>query len=112
MLVSTETIRSRTSHSAPVVARSSSASATSRMPLAAKWARSSSVVSFWRETADLRMAWNWVAERYGCLGVLLEQPFKDTSWATDPVRGWSPERATRLGASFVVALNQVVPELR
>ena len=62
--------------------------------------------------ADLRMAWNWVAERYGCLGVLLEQPFKDTSWATDPVRGWSPERATRLGASFVAALNQVVPSLR
>lgn len=62
--------------------------------------------------ADLRMAWNWVAERFGCLGVLLEQPFKDTSWATDPLRGWSPERATRLGASFVAALNQVVPGLR
>ena len=62
--------------------------------------------------ADLRMAWNWVAERFGCLGVLLEQPFKDTSWATDPVRGWSPERATRLGTSFPAVLNQLVPALR
>jgi murein tripeptide amidase MpaA len=64
------------------------------------------------ETADLRMAWNWVAERFGCLGVLLEQPFKDTSWATDPVRGWSPQRATLLGHSFPAALNQVVAHLR
>jgi murein tripeptide amidase MpaA len=62
--------------------------------------------------ADLRMAWNWIAERFGCLSVLLEQPFKDTSWRQDPERGWSPERAQCLGSSFAEALLRVVPELR
>jgi murein tripeptide amidase MpaA len=62
--------------------------------------------------ADLRMAWNWVAEQFGCLSVLLEQPFKDTSWWQDPARGWSPERAGRLGGSLVQALLGVVPKLR
>jgi murein tripeptide amidase MpaA len=62
--------------------------------------------------ADLRMAWNWIAERFKCLSVLLEQPFKDTSWWQDPARGWSPERAHRLGASLVQALLGVVSSRR
>ena len=62
--------------------------------------------------ADLRMAWNWVAERFNCLSVLLEQPFKDTSWAQDLRTGWSPSRARRLGHSFPAALLRVLPQLR
>src|SRR5258708_5734301 len=62
--------------------------------------------------ADLRMAWNWVGERFQCLSVLLEQPFKDTSWWEDPQRGWSPERASRLGASLPVAILAVLGRLR
>jgi murein tripeptide amidase MpaA len=62
--------------------------------------------------ADLRMAWNWIAERFQCLSVLLEQPFKDTSRGQDPLRGWSPERAARLGASLASALLAVLPNLR
>ncbi|MDB6106053.1 MAG: Murein tripeptide amidase MpaA [Gammaproteobacteria bacterium] len=62
--------------------------------------------------ADLRMAWNWIAERFKCLSVLLEQPFKDTSWWQDPVQGWSPERALRLGASLPQAILGVLPRLR
>ena len=58
------------------------------------------------------MAWTWIAERFNCLSVLLEQPFKDTSWTQDPVSGWSPERAIRLGASLLPALMGVVPKLR
>jgi len=64
------------------------------------------------ETADLSMAWNWIAERFGCLSVLLEQPFKDTSWWQDPVQGWSPERATRFGATLPTALFGVIEKLR
>jgi len=64
------------------------------------------------ETADLRMAWNWIAERFGCLSVLLEQPFKDTSWRQEPTTGWSPERALRFGASLPDALAQVLDRLR
>jgi len=62
--------------------------------------------------ADLRMAWNWIAERFNCLSVLLEQPFKDTSWRQDAQQGWSPERALRFGASLPAALNAVVDTLR
>lgn len=62
--------------------------------------------------ADLRMAWNWIAERFHCLSVLLEQPFKDTSWWQDPVQGWSPERARRLGESLPPALLGVLAQLR
>jgi hypothetical protein len=64
------------------------------------------------ETADLSMAWNWIAERFQCLSVLLEQPFKDTSWRQDPVQGWSPERATRFGATLPTALYGVIDKLR
>lgn len=62
--------------------------------------------------ADLRMAWNWIADRFNCLSILLEQPFKDTSYWQDDVQGWSPERATRFGASFAEALRGIIPHLR
>lgn len=64
------------------------------------------------ETADLSMAWNWIGERFHCLSVLLEQPFKDTTWCQDPVQGWSPERATRFGATLPTALYGVIDKLR
>jgi hypothetical protein len=64
------------------------------------------------ETADLSMAWNWIGERFQCLSVLLEQPFKDTTWQQDPVQGWSPERATRFGATLPTALYGVIDKLR
>jgi murein tripeptide amidase MpaA len=64
------------------------------------------------ETADLTMAWNWIAERFDCLSVLLEQPFKDTSWWQDKVQGWSPERAMRFGATLPTAIHGVLDKLR
>ncbi|MGC4010483.1 MAG: M14-type cytosolic carboxypeptidase [Pseudomonas sp.] len=64
------------------------------------------------ETADLRMAWNWIGERFKCLSVLLEQPFKDTSWREDPVTGWSPQRAHALGDRLVEALYAMSGKLR
>jgi hypothetical protein len=64
------------------------------------------------ETADLSMAWNWIAERFNCLSVLLEQPFKDTSWWQDPVQGWSPERSARFGATLPTAIFGVLEKLR
>jgi murein tripeptide amidase MpaA len=64
------------------------------------------------EHADLSMAWNWIAERFDCLSVLLEQPFKDTSWRQDVEHGWSPQRASAFGASFVTALYGILPHLR
>jgi murein tripeptide amidase MpaA len=62
--------------------------------------------------ADLSMAWNWIAERFDCLSVLLEQPFKDTSWRQDQRSGWSPPRALRFGAALPAAILGVVASLR
>jgi len=62
--------------------------------------------------ADLSMAWNWIGERFNCLSVLLEQPFKDTSWFQDEEQGWSPPRAYRLGDALVAALQTTVDKLR
>lgn len=62
--------------------------------------------------ADLSMGWNWIGNRFPhSLSVLLEQPFKDVSWRKTPSTGWSPQRATGLGASFPVALLGVVDAL-
>ena len=62
-------------------------------------------------TANLQMAWNWVGETFRCLSILVEQPFKDCEHARDAEKGYSPERARRLGAASLVALNAVRPNL-
>ena len=63
-------------------------------------------------TADLRMAWNYIGEKFQCLSILVEQPFKDCEHALDLEKGWSPERSRKLGASSLVALNSVIDQLR
>jgi murein tripeptide amidase MpaA len=63
-------------------------------------------------TARTSSAWHWVAHRFDCLSVLLEQPFKDTSCTPQPATGWSPQRAAMLGHTFVDALAGVVEDLR
>src|SRR5690606_12306833 len=51
------------------------------------------------DPADMRMAWNAVAEEFRCLGVLLEQPFKDNAESGMPGVGWTTERSVKLGRS-------------
>ena len=63
-------------------------------------------------TANLEMAWNYVGETFRCLSILVEQPFKDCEHAPDPKTGYSPERASRLGAASLAALGAVRPNLR
>ncbi len=62
--------------------------------------------------ADLRMAWNWIAERFGCLTVLLEMPFKDQIDAPDARAGWSPQRSARLGRAMLEPIAKALPGLR
>jgi len=62
-------------------------------------------------TANLQMSWNYVGETFRCLSILVEQPFKDCAHAPDPEKGYSPERAYRLGAASLVALGMVRPNL-
>jgi len=62
--------------------------------------------------ANLTMATSQIAERFGCLSMTLEMPFKDNKNAPNPVTGWSPERCRKLGASCLDALYAVVDDLR
>ena len=50
------------------------------------------------------MCTNAVSERYGAVGMTLEMPFKDDANHPDPMVGWSPERAIRMGRSAIDAL--------
>lgn len=63
-------------------------------------------------TANLTMSTNAVAERFGCLAMTLEMPFKDASDHPDPLQGWSPERSKALGRDCLAALLEVIDELR
>lgn len=62
--------------------------------------------------ANLTMSTNAVAERFGCLAMTLEMPFKDASDHPDELQGWSPERSKALGRDCLAALLEVIDELR
>jgi len=61
---------------------------------------------------DLRTAGNYVGETFDCLSFTLEMPFKDAANNPDPERGWTPERAKRLGAAVVESILVCVDDLR
>ena len=65
-----------------------------------------------RRRAAPNIATNAIADRFNCLAVTLEMPFKDCLSNPDPERGWSPNRARMLGASLLDALCYVHPYLR
>lgn len=60
----------------------------------------------------MNVAVNQVAQRFECLAVTLEMPFKDCRSNPDPELGWSPARSRTLGASVLEALDYVHPHLR
>lgn len=62
--------------------------------------------------ANLTVATNALAERYGCLSMTLEMPFKDANVAPDAVYGWSPARSKALGRDCLAAALEVLPQLR
>jgi murein tripeptide amidase MpaA len=62
--------------------------------------------------ADLGVASNYAGERFDCLSLTLEMPFKDTANHPDPEKGWSPERAAGFGAHVVGSILACLPELR
>ncbi|MBX3271783.1 MAG: hypothetical protein KF729_16060 [Sandaracinaceae bacterium] len=57
--------------------------------------------------ADLRLATNWVAERFGCLAMTLEMPFKDAANHPMPDTGWSPARSAHLASACLDTLLAV-----
>jgi murein tripeptide amidase MpaA len=62
--------------------------------------------------ANMSMSTTQLAERYGCVSMTLEMPFKDNFDLPDPVYGWSPERSRHLARACMDALHAVVPELK
>eukprot|EP00580_Thalassiosira_gravida_P001268 CAMPEP_0201602846 /NCGR_PEP_ID=MMETSP0492-20130828/3463_1 /ASSEMBLY_ACC=CAM_ASM_000837 /TAXON_ID=420259 /ORGANISM="Thalassiosira gravida, Strain GMp14c1" /LENGTH=502 /DNA_ID=CAMNT_0048066479 /DNA_START=63 /DNA_END=1571 /DNA_ORIENTATION=+ len=60
----------------------------------------------------MNVATNQVSNRFNCLGLTLEMPFKDCATNPDPERGFSPDRAKNLGLNLVEALSDVHPYLR
>ncbi|MCB9597447.1 MAG: carboxypeptidase family protein [Sandaracinaceae bacterium] len=62
--------------------------------------------------ANLRLCTNWVAERFGCLSMTLEMPFKDNADLPIPETGWSPARCAHLAEACLDTIAAVAEELR
>jgi len=62
--------------------------------------------------ANLTMGTNAVAERFGCLAMTLEMPFKDSDDLPDATYGWSPERSMALGRDCLAVFMDLLPDLR
>jgi murein tripeptide amidase MpaA len=54
--------------------------------------------------ANLKIATNAIAERFGCLAMTLEMPFKDAKVLPDRQTGWSPGRCRDLGRACLDAI--------
>ena len=62
--------------------------------------------------ANMSMSTTQLAERYGCVSMTLEMPFKDNVDLPDPVHGWSPERSKHLACACLAALHAILPDLK
>ena len=62
--------------------------------------------------ANMSMSTTQLAERYGCVSMTLEMPFKDNFDLPDEIYGWSPQRSKYLAYACLDALHAVLPELR
>ena len=60
--------------------------------------------------ANLSMATNQLAERFGCVSMTLEMPFKDNDDLPCAAQGWSPERSRLLGRDCLAALAEWLEE--
>jgi murein tripeptide amidase MpaA len=59
---------------------------------------------------NLAMATSQLAERFGCVSMTLEMPFKDHEPMPDAEQGWSPERSKILGRDCLAALAEWLDE--
>jgi murein tripeptide amidase MpaA len=61
--------------------------------------------------ANMSMSTTQLAERYGCVSMTLEMPFKDNFDLPDAVYGWSPERSKHLARACLDSLHAILPDL-
>ena len=62
--------------------------------------------------ANMSMSTTQLAERFGCVSMTLEMPFKDNFDLPDEVYGWSPQRSKYLAHACLDALRFILPELK
>jgi murein tripeptide amidase MpaA len=63
-------------------------------------------------TANLNICSKAIGERFRCLSMTIEMPFKDNANLPDPVFGWSPGRSEKFGASLLDVMLRIVDDLR
>lgn len=62
--------------------------------------------------ANMKIACNAVAERFDCLSMTLEMPFKDARTNAMPGEGWSPRRCKDLAGHVVEVMSRIAGRLR
>ena len=62
-------------------------------------------------TANLNICSKAFGERFKCLSMTIEMPFKDHETLPDPVYGWSPARSEKLGHSLVEVIGRIIDDL-
>ena len=62
--------------------------------------------------ANMTLACNSVGQRFDCLSLTLEMPFKDNNDAPDPQTGWDGKRSKLLAKDVLTTLSTMVRELR
>ncbi len=63
-------------------------------------------------SANLTFATHWVGQNFDCLAFTLEMPFKDNADLPVALTGWNGERSKKLGASVLLPILAVAPQLR
>jgi murein tripeptide amidase MpaA len=63
-------------------------------------------------TANLNICSKAIGQKFKCLSMTIEMPFKDNANLPDPVYGWSPERSEKLGTSLLDAILRIVDDLK
>jgi murein tripeptide amidase MpaA len=54
------------------------------------------------------LATNWVGDKFDCLALTLEMPFKDNDNLPDAIHGWDGQRSYNLGQSLLIAINCIL----
>ena len=62
--------------------------------------------------ANMNLACNSVGEKYQCLSLTLEMPFKDNDDAPNPNTGWDGKRSKQLAKDVLTTLAEMAPTLR
>jgi murein tripeptide amidase MpaA len=62
-------------------------------------------------TANLNICSKAIGEKFKCLSMTIEMPFKDNANLPDPVYGWSPDRSEKFGQSMIDVIHRIVDDL-